>query len=555
LKYLHLFPLLVAFFISCTPNIKKKEKESNPYYDQAFTYREKGMADSSFFYFVKAKELFLQHQDSLGAGKCLVNMAIISNDKGDTFGSQELSLNAVPFFDQEKEDQYVYISSNYNNLGIAIQKLGNAKDALEFYDSAIRFSTDSLDTGIYLNNIATSQQLLKNYGAAIKIYEVILKRATKNKKEYARALTNLSYSKWLLNPNYLALTDYMKALRIRKEEKDLWGQNSSYVHLSEYYTKKVPDSALRYAILSYQVARELNSADDQLLALQKLIRLSPAQKTKQYFENYKSLNDSLQNARANAKNQFALLKYQTEKHKADFLREKADNVQKGNNILIQNFILAVLAVVVFAGYFWYKKRKKILLQEKELEVKNTELKYVKKIHDRVANKVYHVMSEVENSIEIHKDGLLDKLEMIYNISRDISYETEELVSEDDYAEQLSKMLQSYSSENTEVLIVGNEEEFWEQIKNTSKTELFLVMQELMTNMRKHSKAQTVIIKFQRNPSHLSILYSDNGIGIKDAAKKNGLTNTENRIKSIGGTIIFDNIQEKGLEINLSFPFS
>jgi two-component sensor histidine kinase len=513
------------------------------------------MADSSFFYFIKAKDLFLQHKDSLGAGKCLVNMAIISNDKGDNFGSQEISFNAIPFFDQTKEEQYVYIGSNYNNLGIATQKLGNTKDALEFYDSAIKFSNDSSDTGIYLNNIAISHQLLKDYKAAIKIYQVILNRASKNKKEYARALTNLSYNKWLLDPSYKALTNYLKALRIRQEEKDLWGQNSSYSHLAEYYTIEMPDSALRYAKLSYQVSREINSAEDQLLALQKLIRLSPAQETKQYFESYRGLNDSLQNAHGKAKNQFALIRYQTEKHKADFLRAKADNVQKKNNILIQNFVLAILAAFLLAGFFWYKKRKKILLQEKELEVKNTELKYVKKIHDRVANKVYHVMSEVENTTEINKEGLLDKLEMIYNISRDISYETEEVVSDDNYAEQLSKMLQSYSSELTEVLIVGNEEEFWEQVMKASKEELFLIMQELMTNMRKHSKAETVVVKFQRNASYLSILYSDNGVGMKDTTKKNGLANTENRIKSIGGTIIFDNILEKGIEINLSFPFS
>jgi hypothetical protein len=54
------------------------------------------------------------------------------------------------------------------------------------------------------------------------------------------------------------------------------------------------------------------------------------------------------------------------------------------------------------GYFWYRRRKKRLQQEKELEVKNTELKYSKKVHDKVANKVYHVMSEVENIPVIDK---------------------------------------------------------------------------------------------------------------------------------------------------------
>ncbi|WP_069658339.1 tetratricopeptide repeat-containing sensor histidine kinase [Arcticibacter eurypsychrophilus] len=533
----------------------REKKNDNFYYDQAFTYREKGMIDSSFFYFIKAKDLFLQQKDSLGAGKCLVNMAIISNDKGDYFGSQEISLNAISYFDVKNEDQYVFIRSNYNNLGIATQKLGDAEHALGFYNSAIRFSRDSLDTRVYRNNMATSYQLLGDHRAAISVYKIILMEASKNKKEYARALTNISYNKWRLNPSYNPLTGYLIALRIRQNEKDLWGQNSSFLHLSEYYFEKMPDSALLYAKLSYRVAKELNSADDQLIALQKLVRLSPVQETKQYFERYKSVNDSIQNARGKAKNQFALIRYQTEKHKADFLNAQAENIHRRNNILIQNFILAILIAILIVGYIWYKKRKKILQQEQELEVKNTKLKYVKKIHDRVANKVYHVMSEVENSPQVDRDGLLDKLEVIYNISRDISYENEEVISADNYAEQLSKMLQSYSSEITEVLLVGNEEELWIEIGNASKTELLLIMQELMTNMRKHSYAETVVIKFQKSDSTVSILYSDNGVGMKDAAKKNGLANTENRIKSILGTITFDNINEKGLMINLSFPFS
>ena len=72
-----------------------------------------------------------------------------------------------------------------------------------------------------------------------------------------------------------------------------------------------------------------------------------------------------------------------------------------------NFILATLVAILIIGYIWYKKRKKILQQEQEREVEKTMHKYVKKIHDRVANKVYHVMSEVENSTEVNRDGLLN----------------------------------------------------------------------------------------------------------------------------------------------------
>ena len=75
----------------------------------------------------------------------------------------------------------------------------------------------------------------------------------------------------------------------------------------------------------------------------------------------------------------------------------------------------------------------------------------------------------------------------------------------------------------------------------------------MTNMRKHSEADKVLIDFSRENDLINIVYSDNGIGISGFSPKNGVQNTESRINSIGGTINFDTKTENGLKITLSFP--
>lgn len=552
LKYYYLFSFLLLFFFSCTQKVRKKKTQQNVFYDKAFEYLSKDQSDSAFLNFNKAKDLFLQQKDSTQAGKCLVNMGIISFNKGDYFGAQEIALNAMSYLDQSKEDQHVHLQSNLNNLAIATHTLHNYPDALDFYDSAIALSKDVQQTRVILNNKAITYQKLNNYKAALKIYNEILKARDLNKLDYARMLTNQSFTRWLQDPGYDAVPNYLKALHLRQEENDLWGLNSSYTHLAEYYAARNLNLALVYANKRYKTAKKINSADDRLDALQMLIQLSPPKETKQFFDTYYHLNDSLQNARRLAKNQFALIRYETEKHKADLLRSQADNIRKRNSILAQSFALCILVLILILSYLWYRKRKKIHLQEKELEVKNTELKYVKKIHDRVANKVYHVMSEVENSPALDKDNLLDKLEVLYNISRDISYE-KELNTEDDYAEQLSEMLRSYSSSSREILIVGNEDELWENSTSMAKAEVFDVLQELMTNMKKHSRADSIVLKFERVDSCMNIFYSDNGVGMNVSLKKNGLTNTETRIKNILGTITFDSTTNSGLEIHISFP--
>jgi two-component sensor histidine kinase len=553
LKPLSQLLCMIVFLFSCKEHIPKENTNDNVYYDKAFLYREKGLADSAFFYFNNAKDLFLQQKDSVGIGKCLVNMGLIAINKGDYFGAQEMSVQAIPCFDQKKEEQFVYISSNFNNLGVASHCLLDYSSAIKFYNSAIAFSKDTLAIRVNQNNKAKIYQELKDYKTSLNIYRSILKEVAADKKPYARALTSIAYTKWLQDPGYNPVPVYQKALRLRKEENDLWGENSSYAHLAEYYSNKAPDSAFQYASMRYLVAKQIQSPDDQRGALKALVTMSPVKETKIYFDLYQHLDDSLQTARWNAKNQFALVRYETEKHKAEALRARAETVEKKNSLLIQNFVLAALMLSLISGSVWYRKRRKILQQEKELGIRNTELKYVKKIHDRVANRVYHLLSEVENSAELNKDLLLDKLEILYNTSRDISYEHTDATDEGNYVEKLSEMLQSYSSPATEVLIVGNDAEIWNDIAEHSKTEFYLVMQELMTNMRKHSKARTVVLKFQRDASCITLLYADNGIGMQEATAKNGLQNTENRMESIGGTITFESILEKGLEITVSFP--
>jgi len=546
--------LPLGFLFSCSkPQLKEKTKKENPLYDKAFEYREHGRIDSAFSYFNQAKDLFLSQRDSLGAAKCLVNMGIISTDKGDNFGGQEISLNALKYLDKTNKNHYPFIHSNYNNLGIATFKLADYQNALKFYDLAIAFAENPLDENLYLNNKAKVYQDTKNYQASLKIYNQILSQNSKNQKEYARALSNLAKTKWLINPNYNAETEFFKALKIREQEKDLWGLNASYAHLADYYIPKKPRLAIDYAKKMYRVATQISSPVDRLQALQKLIKLSSPIATKQYFEIYQKLADSLQTVRNAAKNQFALIRYETEKNKADFLKAKAENIQKQKDILLRNIGIGTLGLCLIFGYFLYQRRQKNLKQEKEIEVKKTELKYVKKIHDRVANRVYQVMSEVENTTKIDKNDLADKLDVIYKISRDLSYDNKDVHNEESFWIELSKMLYAYASAKTNIAIEGGGEKLWEAIKDDTKAEVFCILQELMTNMKKHSEADTVTINFKRANGRITVLYVDNGKGMEVLTPKNGLRNTETRIESISGHITFDTKPDEGLRIEFSFP--
>jgi len=545
-----IFLCLVVFCYACSTN-SRHEKTNNLFYKRAYEHRDRGEKDSAFFYFNKAKDQFIQDKDSLGAATCIVNMSIIATDGGDLFGGQELSLNAVPFFDEKNPEHHPYILSNYNNLGIASYNLKQYTKAIEFYNKSLEFIPDSAYALIVRNNIANAYRKNEEFLKAIEIYMSVLGQE-KNAVNYARALSNFAYTKWLQNPGYNSSKELYQSLSIRLKEKDLWGQNASYAHLADYYLKKRPDSALIFSRKMYGLATKLNSPDDRIEALQKLIPLSDPLDSREYFNIYRSLGDSLQIARNSAKNQFALIRYETEKHKADNLLLQQENTKR-------NVWLISLAILIIAGSITgvlsYKRRTRRLALQAASAIKESQLKTSKKVHDVVANGLYRLMSEMENDVKIDRDRILDDMEVLYERSRDISYDDVSLgLPGYDFQSSISSLLMSFATPDTRVVIVGNTSELWAELNQDAKSNLYYVLQELMVNMTKHSEASSVAIRFERKADNIKVFYTDNGAGLPEGAIfKNGLTNTGNRIKSIHGSITFGEGTTGGLNVQIQFP--
>lgn len=103
------------------------------------------------------------------------------------------------------------------------------------------------------------------------------------------------------------------------------------------------------------------------------------------------------------------------------------------------------------------------------------------------------------------------------------------------------------------MTVGNDEGLWEKVDANIKKEVKYILQELMVNMKKHSRASHVAIRFKQSGNRVEIQYTDNGVGLPAAhSLGNGLTNTGTRIRNINGEITFTNINT-GLKILVSFP--
>jgi signal transduction histidine kinase len=263
--------------------------------------------------------------------------------------------------------------------------------------------------------------------------------------------------------------------------------------------------------------------------------------------------------RQKAKNQFAKIKY-------DFKREKEENIklksqkklqleqqENRNQILYFGLVLFIILIVSIANYLVAKNKR-----EKIKASYNTETRISKKLHDELANDVYQTMAFAETqdlSTTQNKEILISSLDTIYIRTRNISRENSNIDTGLAFISHLKDMMSGFNTPMVNVLINGVDIIKWTELENHKKIIVYRVVQELLVNMKKHSKCSLVVLTFKKNENKLQIDYTDNGVGIgnSELISKNGLLNVENRIHAIKGTITFDTKSNKGFRVSLDFP--
>ena len=147
-----------------------------------------------------------------------------------------------------------------------------------------------------------------------------------------------------------------------------------------------------------------------------------------------------------------------------------------------------------------------------------------------------------------KEVVLNIIEELYNNTRDFSRDLNSVDTGTDFWKGLKATLEYTKLTEVDMVLNGGKELNWSLVGHQTKTILFKVLQELVINMARHSKANQTVILFKDQNKQLFVYYEDDGVGAsKDSLlRKNGLQNTEKRIQAIGGSITFDSEEGKGL---------
>ncbi|GEL12377.1 hypothetical protein SAMN05192550_3319 [Flavobacterium glycines] len=539
-----------------------KKQQVDKYFKLANRYYDDSKYDSAFYY---ANKIRLDITPEKELKKYTTNMFILvacQQLQGDYAGAEYSIVETLNKLDKLESDRYRYkfnsmLAGNYAYLK-------EYDNALYYYLIASKYSINNRYDAMNKLNIGHIYKEKKEYKKALQILIPLLnnKETKKNKYYTSGILNDIGYCYMKLGKPY-ALNYLKKSLELNSNldstaDND-YDLTANYYNLYEYYIDSNPKKALNYINLLYQKATEYNNPDDRLIALGLFIKHSKGDQLKKYSLNYVHLNDSITEVRQKAKNYFAKLKYDSKKEKEENLKLKEEKqlqqeLERNKNIFITFIIIILILVTTFIYYYLVEKSKK----EKIQTAYNTEIRIAKKLHDELANEIYQTMNfaETQDLSSPHiSEKLLENLDSIYATTRNISRENNLIETGSLYKNNLKEMISSFNSKRANILINGLEEIDWKNIGKLKKITLYRVIQELMVNMKKHSKSSLVLISFKKQENNLLLNYYDNGIGINFELtnRKGGLQNIESRIAAINGTITFDSNQNKGVKININIP--
>ena len=532
----------------------QKKNDSLKYYYNLYTKSKEG---SNLYkihnFYTKHKEISLKKKDTIGTVYDLTLIALIQLKLGIHIESELSAIEALKLLDHLKSTpkNSVYRVSLYNHLGVIYRNARNYNRALEYYNKSLALTTRPKYRNIIINNIGFAYKEQKKYKEALLSFTKTYENSVKinNKKQIARALSNLGFVKFKLkHPG--ALTNLLEALDIRKSNQYIPGMVASYLHLAEYYKdKNQRQRALFYANKVLAIGKEQQNINYRVDALSLIIGLD----TNSKVIEYKKLTDSIAIAKQINENKFAAIKYdfskekiKTEEAKLKLLESQLQEEKEKKSKIISQAIAGFILLLLFSSYFIFSvKYKKGKLEQ----IYKTETRISRKVHDEVANDVYHVMTKLQSNTGINED-VLDELEGIYNKTRDISKENSALDMGVHFNELLSDLLISYKNNAISVITKNISKVNWNKVSNEKKTAIYRTLQELMTNMKKHSNATFVVLVFNQKNNKVFIDFKDNGIGC-NLKKNTGLQNVENRIKTANGTITFDTEINKGFSAKIT----
>ncbi|KYG72786.1 tetratricopeptide repeat-containing sensor histidine kinase [Roseivirga echinicomitans] len=355
--------------------------------------------------------------------------------------------------------------------------------------------------------------------------------------------------------------------------REAFDEALSYINKASENIDLADTTRSKYYI-HYYVSRIYDQVGDYKKAYSNLLRFTDLKNKLDYELN--SLEIALLNVR-----------YQANERELALLKEK------GKVRATRNWLLGSILVIVFISITYYlvqknTKRKQLLaVKEKDLEsqkvvslLKEQELVSIdsmiagqEKERQRLANELHDDLGGLLASIKLHFHTLtgednskrsqqFDKTDLLINEAyekvRAIAHaKSSGVIAKEGFLKSVKEMARKVSVANNLAVSV-NEHGLDDRLENSMELSLFRIIQELVTNVIRHSNATEAIIHLTKHHDYLNIMVEDNGggfdsNGITLKSEGMGIKSIDKRVTSLNGTMNIESELGQGTTIIIEIP--
>ncbi|MCA0756141.1 hypothetical protein KP806_13880 [Paenibacillus sp. N4] len=208
---------------------------------------------------------------------------------------------------------------------------------------------------------------------------------------------------------------------------------------------------------------------------------------------------------------------------------------------------------------WFKKTL-YQMQEKERR------RIASELHDTVMQDIYFAKQRISairkdapapSNLDYKLEELSDYMEIINTNLRDANFQLyPHLLKEVGFTATISSLIEDERAHVEFHLFLRIEHKAdWDQLDSDTQHHLFRILQELLSNARKHAGANQVEFHFYRKDRQFVIAYRDDGAGFDMHMEHEGagLRNIHHRISCLEGSLFLDTAVLKGLAVTILFP--
>jgi tetratricopeptide (TPR) repeat protein len=338
-------------------------------YSKGIYHHYNSKLDSSFYYLLKAKNYYLEHNYIKYAGYVFLELLSVQLDVNDRIGLEKTVVEALTFF--KKNPDYYRIASTYQYQAVSIGDF-DLERANKYFDKAIYY-TDSIPDKYLKEATALYIQINKGYAllgnnkfkeALEEIKKGIELYKKSNYKEnfeedYYWLLINETSSQMGLGNIEEVYSKLDSVLQFTNKTNDSYAQGTLFLGFAEYhFAKGNKQQGIDYLKKSLELCKKTNNTSIYIDALRLLAEKTSGNTSRKLLKELIHLKDSLYKNERKEKDQYALVKFETEQKEAENSQLKQENKLNKANLKNErqrsNIIgLGALLSLLIAGFIYY----------------------------------------------------------------------------------------------------------------------------------------------------------------------------------------------------------